>query len=198
MIYPKCPIVDDQDIDLAFNIYFTEVEPAPCIPSARLTVAVFAYIMGICNYLMRANLSVAIVCMNSDSFALVSENNHSLQNGTFDNGFLNGTQDTSALEVKVSVIRNIPDSKVHGAYMGPTWGRQDPGGSHVGPMSLAYLVCYTIVNQPVFTKKIQTCTWYFENTTWLLIINSRDHVCGRWKYIQPMKIKSKLTRYGMW
>ena len=28
---------------------------------------------------------------------------------------------------------NSPDSKVHGANMGPTWGRQDPGGPHVGP-----------------------------------------------------------------
>ena len=33
-----------------------------------------------------------------------------------------------------------PDSKVHWAYMGPTWGRQDPGGSHVGPMILALWV----------------------------------------------------------
>ena len=31
----------------------------------------------------------------------------------------------------------IPDSKVHGANMGPFWGRQDPGGPHVGPMNLA-------------------------------------------------------------
>ena len=30
-----------------------------------------------------------------------------------------------------------PDSKVHGANMGPIWGRQDPGGPHVGPMNLA-------------------------------------------------------------
>ena len=30
----------------------------------------------------------------------------------------------------------LPDSKVHGANMGPTRGRQDPGGSHVGPMNL--------------------------------------------------------------
>ena len=29
------------------------------------------------------------------------------------------------------------DSKVHGANMGPTWGWQDPGGPHVGPMNLA-------------------------------------------------------------
>ena len=32
---------------------------------------------------------------------------------------------------------NIPDSKVHVANMGPTWGRQDPGGPHVGHMNLA-------------------------------------------------------------
>ena len=29
------------------------------------------------------------------------------------------------------------DSKVRGANMGPIWGRQDPGGPHVGPMNLA-------------------------------------------------------------
>ena len=31
----------------------------------------------------------------------------------------------------------ISDSKVHGANVGPTWGRQDPGGPHVGPMNFA-------------------------------------------------------------
>ena len=31
----------------------------------------------------------------------------------------------------------IPDSKVHGANMGPTWGWQDPCGSHVGPINFA-------------------------------------------------------------
>ena len=36
----------------------------------------------------------------------------------------------------------FPDSKVHGANMGPIWGRQDPGGSHVGPMNLAIWVTY--------------------------------------------------------
>ena len=32
---------------------------------------------------------------------------------------------------------NLHDSNVHGANMGPTWGRQDPGGPHVGPMNFA-------------------------------------------------------------
>ena len=31
----------------------------------------------------------------------------------------------------------VPESKVHGANMGPIWGRQDPGGPHVGPMNFA-------------------------------------------------------------
>ena len=30
-----------------------------------------------------------------------------------------------------------PDSKVHGATMGPIWDRQDQGGPHVGPMNFA-------------------------------------------------------------
>ena len=33
-----------------------------------------------------------------------------------------------------------PDNKVHGANMGPRWGRQDPGGPHVGPMNFAIWV----------------------------------------------------------
>ena len=33
--------------------------------------------------------------------------------------------------------QTVPGSKVHGANMGPIWGRQDPGGPHVGPMNFA-------------------------------------------------------------
>ena len=41
----------------------------------------------------------------------------------------------------------IPDSKVHVANTGPIWGRQDPGGAHVGLMNFALwyvLLCYDI------------------------------------------------------
>ena len=37
------------------------------------------------------------------------------------------------------VASKYPDSKVHEAYIGPTWGRQDPGGPHFGPMNLAVM-----------------------------------------------------------
>ena len=41
-----------------------------------------------------------------------------------------------------SVVKqtHYPDSKVHGANMGPIWGRQDPDGPHVGPMNFAISV----------------------------------------------------------
>ena len=36
-----------------------------------------------------------------------------------------------------SHTQSNPDSKVHGANVGPIWGRQDPGGPHVGSMNFA-------------------------------------------------------------
>ena len=41
------------------------------------------------------------------------------------------------MALKPKLIRSSPDSKVRGANMEPIWGRQDPGGPHVGHMSLA-------------------------------------------------------------
>ena len=42
---------------------------------------------------------------------------------------------------------NNPDSKVHGANMGLIWGRQDPGGPHVGPMNIAIWVIIIMMKQ---------------------------------------------------
>ena len=44
-----------------------------------------------------------------------------------------GLYNTQKKMVKITT----PDSKVYGANMGPTWGRQVPGGPHVGPMYIA-------------------------------------------------------------
>ena len=44
--------------------------------------------------------------------------------------------------------RKTPDSKVHGANMGPIWGRQDPGGPHVGPMNFAIWDTKLAANYP--------------------------------------------------
>ena len=48
----------------------------------------------------------------------------------------------------------IPDSKVHGANMGPIWGREDPGGPHVGPMNLALWDCHYLYYS---LTKLLTC-----------------------------------------
>ena len=47
-----------------------------------------------------------------------------------------------------------PDSKFHGANMGPIWGRQDPGGFHVGPMNFAILTAKSLL--PPGTKPLLT------------------------------------------
>ena len=36
------------------------------------------------------------------------------------------------------------NSKVHGANMEPTWGQQDPGGPHVGPMNFTISVHHAL------------------------------------------------------
>ena len=52
------------------------------------------------------------------------------------------------------MVINYPESKVHGANIGPIWGRQDPGGPHVGPMKFA--TCR--VNTPVADHALQPAT----------------------------------------
>ena len=42
--------------------------------------------------------------------------------------------------------RQFPDSKVHGAIMGPIWGRQGPGEPHVGPMNFAIWIVIDLFN----------------------------------------------------
>ena len=44
-----------------------------------------------------------------------------------------------------------PDSKVHGPNMGPTWGRQAPGGPHVGLMNFAILETMCNINEARWT-----------------------------------------------
>ena len=59
---------------------------------------------------------------------------HSLKRKALD--LLNNYSSVYWLLVKFRLQWN-PDSKIHGANIGPTWGRQDPGGLHVGHMNLA-------------------------------------------------------------
>ena len=42
--------------------------------------------------------------------------------------------------LNINACKYFPNNKVHGAHMGSIWGRQHPGGPHVGPMNFAIWV----------------------------------------------------------
>ena len=49
-------------------------------------------------------------------------------------------QGIHGMSPRILQTRAYPDSKAHGANMGPTWVLSAPDGPHVGPMNLAIRV----------------------------------------------------------
>ena len=72
---------------------------------------------------------------------IILSNTFSLMRQTFQEGWCDLIRYYSSgwftLQWQLGPILLIPDSKFHGANMGPIWGRQSPGGPNVGPMNLA-------------------------------------------------------------
>ena len=71
-----------------------------------------------------------------------------------------------------------PDSKVHGAKMGPIWDRQDPGVSHVGPMNFViwdglFVTCLQTWTHKIHGKDVffnlllPNGIWKFHLTLWI-------------------------------
>ena len=50
----------------------------------------------------------------------------------------------------------VPDSKVHGANMGPTWVLSAPDGPHVSPMNLSITV-YSYLRVPTLASHTRRC-----------------------------------------
>ena len=76
------------------------------------------------------------------------------------------TQFTGAYPLHLTSM-SYPDSKVHGANMGPNWGRQDPGGHHVGPMNLAIWVSLVYRDQRTTTSTCSNSSNIFwSKTNW--------------------------------
>ena len=55
---------------------------------------------------------------------------------------------------------NIPDSKVHGANIGPIWSRQDSGGPHVGPMNFAIWDVFSEQPIPITLQHDYFAPWH--------------------------------------
>ena len=65
--------------------------------------------------------------------------------GDLINGYLTYfTKTESVVHPGSSRMANCPDSKVHGANIGPTWVLSAPDGPHVRPMNLAIRVLITL------------------------------------------------------
>ena len=58
-------------------------------------------------------------------------------------------------------VERFPDSKVHGANMGPTWVLSAPGGPHVGPTNLAIRVVSLTALLSLDELKIVKITTFF-------------------------------------
>ena len=90
----------------------------------------------------------------------INKSRVSLQNRNlivFGMRFTLGTENNSVFQQDM-----YPDSKVHGANMGPIWGRQDPSGPHVGPMNFAIWVaiCEFKLELPSGNAEIQGNLFY--------------------------------------
>ena len=82
---------------------------------------------------------------------------------------------TKRLDISWDKLLTAPDSKVHGANMGPIWGRQDPGGPHVGPMNFA--IWDSISGDYVLWRLRITGTLLWECTShrWILLTKGQWH-----------------------
>ena len=61
-------------------------------------------------------------------------------------------------------ILPYPDSKVHGANMGPTWVLSAPDGPHVGPMNLALRVCTFLPYLPYLPPLPASLSFHVKHT----------------------------------
>ena len=73
------------------------------------------------------------------------------------------------LNKRATHTQSHPDSKVRGANKGPIWGRQDPGGPHVGPMNFVicqYRLWWGAADQCTLSHRTNTILWYRES--WII------------------------------
>ena len=83
-----------------------------------------------------------------------------------------------------------PDSKVHGANMGPTWVLSAPDGPHVGPMNVAIRGANSLINfSQAWWKgnwKAMVTSWYWK--TFHIISHLKGESISHW-LIHIMKVQ---------
>ena len=86
--------------------------------------------------------------------------------------------------------KGYPESKIHGDNMRPAWGRQDPGGPHVGHMNIVIWVMKQINQKMLFGNMSKFVTIqsifcaetqkYLPNHTNLATDALNNQFCGVW------------------
>ena len=72
----------------------------------------------------------------------------------------------------------VPDGKVHGANMEPIWGRQDPDGSHVGPVNFAiWGYPENMLNKEWSVPRLETITNHVTSHLWKWFLNKDRFSC---------------------
>ena len=75
-----------------------------------------------------------------------------------------------------SSLFGSPDSKVHGANMGPIWGRQAPGGPHVGPMNFAIWEAFSLLlPRTLFPCSLKISESWRNHTLLIITLRLRLH-----------------------
>ena len=87
----------------------------------------------------------------------------------------------------------FPDSKVHGANMGPIWGRHDPDGSHVGAMKFPIWVVpqkpersnwFSFFNRSMMWLKILSCFIYLAFCLCIILYTVMCYISLGWYLFQ--------------
>ena len=79
------PAVEKRNILLFFTV--------PCFPSCRATLCLVGFCGGLIFFLMRSNISVAVVCMTTPEYVVVSE-----WPGVIWNGWFNLTEEETCMK----------------------------------------------------------------------------------------------------
>ena len=98
-----------------------------------------------------------------------------------------GVGGSGSIKTPRPAFTNTPDSKVYGANMGPIWGRQDPGGPHVGPMNFAIWDCVLCMNALLHLHTSMGCK-YSPNSGILVNVRKSIFYCSLRNYT-PLKTK---------
>ena len=118
--------------------------------------------------------------------------------------------------MQCNCLRHNPDSKVHGANMGPTWVLSAPDGSHVGPINLAIreginnnrFPYFNVLNHFRSEKMSLRCitfSWNLIISTWITDISTQNPHPGPDQcqtlplsfYVRPVSANTKGRRLNV-